>query len=125
MGSALELLSPLLRAAVAERGFEALSRPQEEAIPWILAGENVLLVAPTGTGKTEAALLPILDLLLMAKQKGEAARVLYITPLRALNRDLLDRVGWWCRKLDLRLAIRHGDTPVNERRLQSLARPIS
>lgn len=123
VGSALELLSPLLRAAVAERGFEVLSRPQEEAIPWILAGENVLLVAPTGTGKTEAALLPILDLLLMAKQKGEAARVLYITPLRALNRDLLDRVGWWCRKLDLRLAIRHGDTPVNERRLQSLAPP--
>jgi ATP-dependent Lhr-like helicase len=123
MATALELLSTALRQAVVERGFSRLSRPQEAAIPHILKGENVLLVAPTGTGKTEAALLPIFDLLLRARQEGRVARALYITPLRALNRDLLDRVSWWCRRLDLRLAVRHGDTPLSERRLQSLAPP--
>ena len=77
----------------------------------------MLLVAPTGIGKTEAAMLPILHML----SKGEAGgiRCVYVTPLRALNRDLLHRLREFCDTLDLKVAVRHGDTPQAERTAQS------
>ncbi|MBN2477789.1 DEAD/DEAH box helicase, partial [Candidatus Micrarchaeota archaeon] len=88
----------------------------KDAIPRILNGENVLVVAPTGYGKTEAALLPVLEKI-YKKEKGINA--LYITPLRALNRDLLERFKWWCEKLEVTYGIRHGDTTQSERAKQS------
>ncbi|RLG37308.1 MAG: hypothetical protein DRO01_07275, partial [Thermoproteota archaeon] len=97
------------------------TEPQERAIPILMRGENVLLIAPTGTGKTEAALLPMLARL-MDDPRGEGIRLLYVTPLRALNRDLMLRISWWASRLDLTVGVRHGDTPQIERRAQ-LARP--
>lgn len=122
MSNAFDLLDPRVRKLVEERGFIAPTDPQVEAIPYILKGENVLLVAPTGTGKTEAAFLPILSKL-VASERGRGVKVLYITPLRALNRDLLERLEWWCAKLDLSISVRHGDTAPKERRKQALSPP--
>ena len=117
----LGLLAKPVAEAFRER-FGHLTLPQTQAIPRILAGKNLLLMAPTGTGKTEAALLPILSKLIVEAHKP-GIKLLYITPLRALNRDLLDRITWWAQRLDLQVAVRHGDTAQRERRIQSLAPP--
>jgi len=54
-------LSPDLVATVAEEGYETPTPVQEQAIPLVLAGNDVLAAAQTGTGKTAAFTLPILD----------------------------------------------------------------
>lgn len=117
------LVGPV-RAALRESGLIPLTAPQVKAIPEVLKGSNVLLVAPTGTGKTEAALLPIFSKLAEQRPSLNAGiKVLYITPLRSLNRDLLDRLSWWGSKLDIRVAVRHGDTDKRERSTQSSSPP--
>jgi len=117
----LDLLVKPLREAFLER-FEAFTEPQLKAIPHILEGRNVLLMAPTGTGKTEAALIPLLNRLVI-EQETVGVKILYITPLRALNRDLLDRIEWWAGKFDMSVGVRHGDTAVRERTAQRLIPP--
>ncbi|MGC8673801.1 MAG: DEAD/DEAH box helicase [Thermoprotei archaeon] len=114
-------LHPAVEKIFNER-FSAMTPPQALAIPHILSGENVLLIAPTGSGKTEAALIPILSgIVSMGRQKG--IKALYITPLRALNRDMLDRISWWSARLDIRVAVRHGDTGNLEREGQARSPP--
>lgn len=114
-------LSKGLQNLLNELGYKEETEPQRKAIPIILQKKNVLLISPTGTGKTEAALLPVLDMIKDNKMKG--IKVLYITPLRSLNRNLMDRITLWCGKLDLKVAVRHGDTSANERRKQMLLPP--
>ena len=117
------LLIKPVRRLVQERGFIAATDPQAQAIPPILEGKNVLLIAPTGTGKTEAAFLPVFSRLLELVERPRGIKVLYITPLRSLNRDLLERLKWWCQSLDIRIAVRHGDTDTKERYQQSRSPP--
>jgi ATP-dependent Lhr-like helicase len=121
---AFQLLSPPLLAALKERGFNSPTDPQEKLVPIVRAGKNALLMAPTGTGKTEAALLPILDAMVREGESREkGTKLLYITPLRALNRDMLDRMQWWCKRFDIRLGVRHGDSSQAERTNMSFAPP--
>ncbi len=117
------VLSKPIQRALRERGFTSPTPPQSAAISQIMQGKNILLVAPTGTGKTEAAFLPILDKLITMREKPRGIKLLYITPLRALNRDMLERLQWWCKTLDIKLAVRHGDTDVAERGRQALVPP--
>jgi ATP-dependent Lhr-like helicase len=117
-----ELLVKPVRRLVEQKGFPKPTEPQEKTIPKVLDGKNVLLISPTATGKTEAAFLPVLSLLLQAP-KTPGIKVLYITPLRALNRDMLERLEWWCNNLDIKLAVRHGDTDMKERTRQSRSPP--
>lgn len=122
--SSIDVLNRLvkpLKDAVLER-FGKLTEPQIKAVPKLLEGSNLLLMAPTGTGKTEAALLPLINNLLISGDMV-GVKILYITPLRALNRDLLDRVEWWASRFDMTVAVRHGDTGIRERRTQSLSPP--
>ncbi len=116
------LVKPI-RRLIEQREFEAPTEPQEKTIPKILEGKNVLLISPTATGKTEAAFLPVLDMLLKMPERPRGIKILYITPLRALNRDLLERLQWWCNHLDVRLAVRHGDTDTKERTRQARSPP--
>jgi len=107
---------------LAELGFSEPTEPQTKAIPPILNGENVLLVAPTGSGKTEAALLPIFSNFIESSEK-KGISILYITPLRALNRDMLKRISTWAQLLSLQVEVRHGDTLTKIRRRQALKPP--
>ena len=56
--SVFELLAESVRKALAELGFNEPTLPQTLAFPPVLEGKNVLLIAPTGTGKTEAVFSP-------------------------------------------------------------------
>ncbi|MEM3542561.1 MAG: DEAD/DEAH box helicase, partial [Candidatus Methanomethylicia archaeon] len=118
---AFNLLALPVRKALEKRGFDTPTEPQEKAIPLILEGRNVLLISPTASGKTEAALLPIFSMMCGLHDPG--VKTLYITPLRALNRDLLERLEWWGRELGFRVAVRHGDTEQSERVAQAKMPP--
>jgi ATP-dependent Lhr-like helicase len=99
-----------------KEGFEYLTTIQQKALPVIARRVNCLLVAPTGSGKTEAAVLPVFTML--AHEKGSAGRIqaIYITPLRALNNDVMRRVIRYAQSEGLRIEIRHGDTTTLERK---------
>jgi len=101
------LVKPIRRLAE-QKGFETPTEPQEKAMPRILEKKNVLLISPTATGKTEAAVLPVLNMLLQTPERQRGIKILYVTPLRALNRDLLERLEWWCNNLDVESS-RHFD----------------
>jgi ATP-dependent Lhr-like helicase len=120
--NAFDVLVKPVRRLIEQREFSKPTEPQEKTIPKILEGKNVLLISPTATGKTEAAFLPVLSMLLQEPQTP-GIKVLYITPLRALNRDMLERLEWWCNNLDIKLAVRHGDTETKERTRQARSPP--
>ena len=117
-----EFLAPAVRSFLLETGITEPTPPQAQAWPLIARGEDVMVVAPTGSGKTEAALLPLLSRL-VTEGHGEGISLLYITPMRALNRDMLKRLQVWCAKLGLSVDIRHGDTPQSQRARQSAHPP--
>src|SRR3989442_415050 len=123
--SAFSVLKPPVLRRLEKEGFLEASPIQELAIPAILNGDNVLLIAPTGTGKTLAAILPVLDKFLEKRieQRARGISVVYVTPLRALNRDLLRRLEEMGRDLDVKIQVRHGDTPISARSRQARIPP--
>ncbi len=107
-----------LKKAIKDKGIVKLTKIQESAIPIVSSGANALLMAPTGSGKTEAALWPIIEKAI--NFRGERGfKVIYVTPLRALNRDLEERIKYWASACGLRVGVRHGDTSKGERASQS------
>ncbi len=122
-GNVFEDFVKPLRRLIEEKGFKTPTETQAKAVPRILEGKNVLIISPTATGKTESAVLPVLDMLLRNPERGKGIKVLYVTPLKALNRDMLERLEWWCNNLDIKLAVRHGDTDTKERTRQSRSPP--
>ncbi len=123
--SAFSVLKPPVLERLEKEGFLEASPIQQLSIPAILRGENVLLIAPTGTGKTLAAILPVLDEFLekRSSEKLHGISILYITPLRALNRDLLRRLEEMGRDLDVKIQVRHGDTSMSARSQQARSPP--
>ncbi len=114
-------LHPRITSFLREKGWREATGPQAEAIPHILSGRHVLVIAPTGLGKTEAAILPLFHRIL--EQKAPPTSIIYITPLRALNRDLLQRLRSLGEYLGITIAVRHGDTTPSERKKQKKKPP--
>jgi ATP-dependent Lhr-like helicase len=127
--SALDGLHPAV-AAWFRAKFAAPTPAQEQAWPAIQAGRNVLVAAPTGSGKTLSAFLAALDELVREGQAGtlpDETRIVYVSPLKALSNDIdsnlaaplagiraqLARLG--LPDVDIRTVVRTGDTPQSER----------
>jgi len=106
-------LHPRLVELIRERGWRGLTEIQRKALRPILGGDNTVIVAPTGYGKTEAALLPVFSRML--EEGAKPVTVLYITPLRALINDIYKRIEWWAERLGFIVARKHGDVPHSER----------
>ena len=110
-----QLLDIILTTKFRSLGFEQLTEIQKKAIPIILQKKDSLIIAPTGSGKTESSVIPIFSLVKDSKRLGKI-KVLYITPLRALNRDVFRRITSYTQNEGLTLEIRHGDTTQTTRR---------
>ncbi|AAY79697.1 DEAD/DEAH box helicase [Sulfolobus acidocaldarius] len=99
-----------LKQMLKQVGIHRLYKFQEEAYNKISHGNNVMIVSGTGTGKTEAFLIPLLDLAL----KGERSVLVY--PTKALARDQLERVRRLASPLGVEMGVFDGDTPEKERK---------
>jgi ATP-dependent RNA helicase RhlE len=111
--TSLGLSEPLLRV-VREKGYQAPSPIQEQAIPVVLNGHDVMAAAQTGTGKTAGFTLPLLQRL----DAGEPARLnqvraLVLTPTRELAAQVADSVATYGKYLNLTSAVVFGGVGIN------------
>ena len=107
--------------------FGAPTPPQRLGWPEIAAGRNTLIFAPTGSGKTLAAFLAALDHLWRVPRTARGARILYVSPLKALNQDiarnlqaplegiLAEAEGMGVALAPLSVGVRSGDTSASDR----------
>src|ERR1041385_3958513 len=111
----LAFFSPATRGWF-ERTFDAPTPPQVLGWPAIASREHVLIQAPTGSGKTLTAFMSALDRL--NDSPGEGLRVLYVSPLKALNYDIERNLRGPLAGLESKVtvAVRTGDTSQKERR---------
>jgi len=110
-----KILDPLISKKFKSIGFENLTEIQKQAIPEIIDEQNCLIIAPTGSGKTECATIPIFYKL-KTRKIPDKIKALYITPLRALNRDVFKRIINYAENEELKIEIRHGDTSQANRK---------
>ena len=110
-----QLLDPKLTTKFHSLGFKKLTDIQKKAIPIIFQKKDCIVIAPTGSGKTECSIIPIFSHLKKSKKEGKV-KALYLTPLRALNRDVFRRIIRYAENDGLTIQIRHGDTPQNIRK---------
>src|SRR2546427_692639 len=117
----LAVFSPLTRAWF-EEAFSAPTPAQELGWPAIASGRDTLIQAPTGSGKTLAAFLYGIDKL--NSEPGQGLRLIYVSPLKALNYDIERNLRGPLAGLEseLRIGVRTGDTPQKER-VEMLRRP--
>jgi ATP-dependent RNA helicase RhlE len=121
----LGLSADLLRT-VADEGYTEPTPVQTEAIPLVLAGRDVLAAAQTGTGKTAAFTLPILDRLghhgnTSFSPARHPVRALILVPTRELALQVAEAVKVYGRSSPLRSALVYGGVPIEPQRKELLA----
>jgi ATP-dependent RNA helicase RhlE len=105
-------LAPELLRALADKGYDAPTPIQSQAIPAVLSGRDVLAGAQTGTGKTAAFVLPILQKL-AASQNSQNPRALVLTPTRELAAQVAESARTYGRHLKLRTLVVFGGVSIN------------
>ncbi len=128
-GRTLELFHPVIQDWFRSR-FRGPTEPQEQGWPHIAAGRNILIAAPTGSGKTLTAFLAAIDRLFQQSESGELTdtiRVVYVSPLRALSNDMHRNLEQPLAEIlalaaeqglkvpPIRVGLRTGDTPASKR----------
>lgn len=104
--SSLNLAAPLLHT-LAQLGYQQPTPIQQHAIPLILQGQDILASAQTGTGKTAAFALPIIQQLLN-QPAGAAPRALILVPTRELARQVQDNIAAFTQGTELRSVVVYG-----------------
>ena len=114
MSSVFSSLHESLQQVLAQRlDWTELREVQEQACRTVRAGSDALIIAPTAGGKSEAALIPVMDDLLKHGRPGIAC--LYISPLKALINDQEERFRTFCTPTSLSVMKWHGDVARGER----------
>jgi ATP-dependent RNA helicase RhlE len=109
----LGLTDTLLRAVESE-GYESPTPVQEQSIPPLLAGRDVLGVAQTGTGKTAAFTLPVLQIMDRDQPRGKRhIRALILSPTRELAAQIDERLGAYSEHMDVRHRVIFGGVNQN------------
>src|SRR3989304_1374947 len=109
--ASLGLMAELLRAVEAQ-GYKNPTPIQSKTIPVVLSGRDVLAVAQTGTGKTAAFTLPMLQLLSRTPAKGRHPRALVLTPTRELAAQVGESVATYGKHLPIRSTVVYGGVGI-------------
>ncbi|MBE8168368.1 MAG: DEAD/DEAH box helicase [Shewanella sp.] len=111
--TSLGLSEPILKA-VSDKGYTTPSPIQEQAIPAVLSGKDVMAAAQTGTGKTAGFTLPLLELLSNGQKVGQnEVRALILTPTRELAAQVHESVETYSKHLPLRSTVVFGGVKIN------------
>ncbi len=121
--AALGLSKPLV-AAVSALGYEEPTPIQREAIPVLLSGQDVLGMAGTGTGKTAAFALPMIETLSRKGPKSLGPRGLVLVPTRELAMQVAEALHKYARGTDLTVAPLYGGAPMDVQ-VRALRRGVS
>ena len=106
-------LRPELLKAVQDKGYPAPTLIQTQAIPVILDGRDILARAQTGTGKTDAFALPLVEILSRKPRGGRHPRALVLAPTRELALQVGARIKAYARRVSLRCTVVHGGVRIN------------
>ncbi len=118
MGSAIEDvgLDDRIIDVLKSKGISNFYRFQENAIHNIMLGKNVIITAPTASGKTEAFVIPILQKVSDMRAPEHMVQALFVYPTKSLSRDQYPKIRDIAERLGLGVAVFDGDTKEDERR---------
>ncbi len=116
-------LAPELARAVAEMGYESMTPIQEQAIPVVLSGRDVMGAAQTGTGKTAAFSLPLLQRMMKHENASTSparhpVRALVLLPTRELADQVAQQVAAYAKHTDLRSTVVFGGMDMKPQTLE-------
>ena len=113
MGFSSLALNKNLLKSISEQGYETPTPIQQQAIPAILAQKDVMAGAQTGTGKTAAFTLPILQLLSTAANPNKAIKALVLTPTRELAQQVHKSIESYAQNSDINSTLVYGGVSIN------------
>jgi len=96
------------------RGIERFYKFQENAIHHIVSGNNVVITAPTASGKTEAFVVPIIERI-SSSNSTFTIQAIFVYPTKSLSRDQFPKIKEFADRMDIRCAVFDGDTKQIER----------